>query len=215
MSLTKVSIDLWGTLIKSSPSFSKAKVELAKKHFGGNPEIISQAYAETKKDFNTIIESTGWQPDQNLMFSHLVSKATNGSFRHIFDIEKFINAYQELAMIHHPVIYSDETIEYLEKMSKYFQLILSSNTLLIDGGTLREILQEKIPIAKYFEYLNFSSHTKEAKPSKGMYSNSKFHIGDNLRTDYCGAIVAGSIPYIINSNNKTIKDAYNFLIQNR
>lgn len=210
MSVKRVSIDLWGTLIKSSPTFSEAKLKLTRKYFVGESGHFSKCYVDTKKELNAIIESTGWQPEQNLIFQHLFSKLEPQAILFPF-IDDFIDEYQALAIEHQPILYSEETKEYLEKLSEKFTLNLSSNTLFIDSNSLRKIMED-LDIKKYFRYLNFSDYTKQAKPKAGMF-NSHFHIGDNVRTDYYGAKAAGRIPFLINSTDQTIKDAYNFVIQ--
>jgi len=92
-------------------------------------------------------------------------------------------------------------------------LILSSNTVFIQGKTLKGFIQN-LGIDFYFDQFNFSDELKVAKPNKLMYSNSNFHIGDNHNTDYVGAKQAGCTPILINSNFNfnTIKDAYNNII---
>lgn len=211
-----VSIDLWGTLIKSSPLFVDAKVELTQKYLGTNKnrEHILRCFADTKKQWNDIIEHTGIQPQQEDIFKLLYSKV-NGGYDDFSFINDYIKEYQHLAVNIIPDIYSDETIHYLEKISmQCVYLNLSSNTMMINSNSLNSILDD-LEIDIYFDRLKYSDELKVSKPNKQMYGNSKFHIGDNILTDGLGARLAGSIPFIINSNDKTIKDAYNFIVQNK
>lgn len=217
MSVKKtISIDLWGTLIKSSPEFSPAKMQLVREFFPtASVMIIDQAFKETKQEFNKIIEKTGWQPPNELIFQYLVSKLFYYGFTQDPEhIAKFKQAYQKLAIEHHPIIYSQQTINVLKRLSKEFTLVISSNTMLIEGSTLRIVL-DKLKIAQYFEHFYFSDNMLHAKPHAVMFGKSDFHIGDNFFTDYHGAEKAGSKPIIINSTKLTIQDAFDLITQNR
>lgn len=214
MSLIKVSIDCWGTLIKSTPAFSEAKIGLVKKLF---PDIsyayIEQGFNTTKKELNNLIESTGCQPSDETIFGRLLWKLTCG-YHDDDAIFKFRQAYQELANQHLPQIYSEETIEIIKKLSETHELIISSNTMFISGTVLERSLYEN-GIHDCFSKFLFSDRVKRSKPHCSMYGGSQFHIGDNRVTDFIGAKMAGSTPFIINSNDQTIKDAFDFILQNR
>lgn len=207
-----ISIDLWGTLIKSSPSFVDAKLNLFKKYFDAKDEFILECFKQTKKELNNIIESTGIQPQDKFIFQLLFTKI-NGSYKFSNNIYEIIRDYQELVIENPPLIYSDETIEYLQKLSEIGTLILSSNTLFIKGSTLALTLNKKYNIFSHFSKIKFSDSVGYSKPDAAMYGGSNIHIGDNNITDGIGATLAGSKPIIINSNQLTIKDAYNIITQ--
>jgi FMN phosphatase YigB (HAD superfamily) len=209
-----ISIDLWGTLIKSSPDFVDAKVALTKKYFDIEPEKILKAYSDTKKELNSLIEQTGTQPSTDLMFGLLFSKLNGGYCTHGCISDKFIDEYQKLALDIPPIIYSNETIPYLAELYKIGKLHISSNTMLISGDSLGHILGTR-KLDHYFDHFLFSDQVGKSKPHSRMYGYSNFHIGDNEITDGAGPKLINSTPIIINSNNKTIKDAYDFIVQNR
>lgn len=205
-----ISIDLWGTLIKGSPYFSDAKVALTKLYFDKDTEFILKCYSDSKKELNNLIELSGFQPSNEEIFRFLMSKL-NGSY-YSGDVLEFMKEYQKLAINLSPQLYSLETLKYMEKFKYEAALYLSSNTMLISGTSL-EVILDKLGLLPYFSKLYFSDKQKCAKPNKLMYGSSNWHIGDNIRTDEIGAICAGSKSIIINSNNKTIKDAYNIITQ--
>jgi FMN phosphatase YigB (HAD superfamily) len=217
-----ISIDLWGTLIKGSPIFEKEKVKLVNDYFNFDeePEFILKCFKDTKDELNAIIESTGWQPDENLIFSLLFSKltrTTGHSWKKDY-IETFMNRYQHLAHRYPPTIYSPDTENYLSLLSRKAKLIASSNTMFLKGITMQLILQ-KIGIWEYFQSALFSDEVGASKPSKDMFMVSKelnistdYHIGDNIYTDGASSDF-GSEPIIIHSNNKTLADAYDIIIQ--
>jgi len=119
-----------------------------------------------------------------------------------------INEYQKLVLKFPPLIYSDETNTYIQKLAENNELVLSSNTLFITGETLKTILND---FGWPFSNMLFSDVIGVSKPNKKMYMNSSYHIGDNEITDGVGPDLIGTKYIIINSNNKTIKDAYNII----
>ena len=207
-----VSVDLWGTLIKSSPKFVDAKVALTKKYFKYlNENYILECFKQTKNQLNNIIENTGWQPNEEVIFKLLFTKLNSGYEDFTF-LKDFINDYQNLAIEITPSLYSNDTSKYLKLLSQENFLQLSSNTMLINGNSLEKVL-DKLELIEYFDRLYFSDQLGFSKPNSIMYGNSDFHIGDNILTDGIGAEIAHSSPIIINSNKQTIKDAFNIIIQ--
>lgn len=210
----KISIDVWGTLLKSSPNFFTEKKELVKKHtpFIVADKSIDESFSLTKKVFNEVIENSGGcQPKIEHIFCYFFS-LLNGGYSSFSFLNDFIHEYQQLAIVSSPIPYSDETISVIEMLSKEHELVVSSNTMLIAGSTL-EICLSNAGLGKYFTSFNFSDRMGLAKPNKAMYGNSDYHIGDNYITDFKGADYAKSIPILINSNSKTILDAYNIISQ--
>lgn len=211
--MSVISIDLWGTLIKGSPLFHQKKIELLREFFPGvNSNTIIEAFAKTKKELNNIIEATGWQPEQELMFRMLVSNIQVGFNKNqVVFVDELADRYQELAKKFPPLFYSDETKKYLKLLAKKNELVLSSNTLLLDHFTIYSILKNSLKIDGLFVKMNLSGHLGFGKPRPEMYENSKWHIGDNSITDGRGAVSANSIPITINTTNLTIKDAYEII----
>lgn len=207
-----VSVDLWGTLIRSSPEFVNAKVALTNKYFKNiSSDFILECFKQTKNQLNNIIENTGWQPKEREIFTLLLTKLNQGYGKFDF-LEDFIEDYQNLSKKIKPQLYSDETKKYLGLLSKSNALNLSSNTMMINGNSLKFIL-DKLEISQYFTKLLFSDQLGYSKPSPIMYGNSNFHIGDNSVTDGVGAEIAKSRSIIINSTKITIKDAYYIITQ--
>ena len=106
-----VSIDLWGTLIKSSPLFTPAKVAMTKKYFPErSSEEILQAFSITKNFFNKMVDATGYQSHDQDLYYFLFSTLNGGYDQHLF-YANFYQEYQQLALQFNPDIYSVETIE--------------------------------------------------------------------------------------------------------
>lgn len=217
---TIVSLDLWRTLIKSSPSFQKEKCDLIKAFTSWSipNEDISMAFARTKKSLDYVIERTGWQPNLlhiwQLFFNHI--EGVQGYLPKHNKFEDFINnlsnEYYKIAIKNLPSLYEKDTRQFLEKLSFQYQLVLSSNTLFLPSFVLREYLK-KLNIDHYFSKLNFSCDLGVSKPNVLMYGGSKYHIGDNLWTDWIGPKRYGIDAFLINKeySHKTIKDGYEYI----
>lgn len=213
-----ISVDLWGTVIKANPQFIPAKLSLIREYFPQlSEEKVSQAFQKVKNEFNSIIEETGYQPAEKTLYTKLFSQL-NGGYANFKNLNYFITDYNNLAFNYHPLIFSQETSKYLEKLSEIGQLTVSSNTMFIRGSALLSALRA-LNIQKYFKSFNFSDERFCSKPSPSMYycgdKFSDYHIGDNVITDGLGPSLVGSKSIIINSNEKTIKDAFNIITQNR
>ena len=206
-----VSIDLWGTLIKSNPEFVVEKRKLIKKYVDISDEEIDNAYKRAKEKLNAVIEVTGWQPSLDIMH-RVLGFELSYTIDSVYPVYPWHYHYQALAVEYPPLIYSDETIEVLDNLARKANLYLSSNTIFIEGSTLADSLNNKYNLFKDFDILFFSDQIGYSKPHPRMFT-SDFHIGDNPITDGWGATKAHSKPIIINSNNLTIKDAYDIIVQ--
>ena len=209
----RITIDLWGTLIQGSPLFNQNKVELVKNTFGTvDSDKINSAFTNTKRYFNNVIENSGLHFNRIDIFSafHFNLYGTYPSYKQLL---YFINEYDKLALEYYPhVIDHENTHESLKKLSEIGELILSSNTFMLNSNTLIENL-DNLYLKEYFKEFLFSDVLGHSKPHIDMFAGSNYHIGDNQITDGVGALNAGSIPIIINSNSKTLEDAYLFIIE--
>jgi putative hydrolase of the HAD superfamily len=207
-----ISIDLWGTLIKPSPSFKEAKYKLVQSYFRHwDIKDIEGRFSTIKRVADNKVESTGWQPKINWLWSGiLLDIIFTSKLQRETILSELKKNYANLAIEDSPSLYADYTKDVLEEMSSRYQLVLSSNTLFLEGWVLKRIL-DKLDISKYFTKMNFSDELGVAKPNKLMYSDSKYHIGDNPITDGDGAWNAGSYPILINNDFGSLKTALNFI----
>ncbi len=209
-----VSIDCWGTLIKGSSTFHQIKLDLVREFFGDIPEHhIKRSFRITKELMNDFIEKTGGcQPTQKQIFTYLATTLKK-EYDNFDFIEEFIKEYNKLAVKYSPELYCFETLGWLKRIREVSdEVAISSNTMFVSGDSLQEILIE-LDVADYITQFNFSDQMGLAKPHKAMYYGSDYHIGDNPLTDGIGAAIAKSKPFIINSNYKSLNDAYNYILQ--
>lgn len=203
-----ISIDLWGTLIKSSPIFSQKRTELLKSYFPNvtESEIVFQ-FKETKKYVDRIMDENSVQLTTSQIFFQFYSFLSHLQKISEYDLWKLNEEYQQLALEYPAVLFDENIAECLEKLSWNNTLVLSSNTSFITGETLRIVLSKNLDILKKFFTLNFSNELGYCKPDKRMYSNSLVHIGDNFKTDFEGANNAGSKGFLVNGETGiTFKD---------
>ncbi len=220
-----ISFDLWDTLIKKDPEFSLKRIQLLKQYTDHTEEYIKDTFYVVKKDFDGIVEKYGLQFDNTVVYGAIFDRL---NIRNL-DIDlkyELINSINELFLKYHPTIYSDDTISVLEELHKTHELILISNTLLINGDILYEVIK-KLNLAKYFSKIIFSCDVQCSKPHVNIFKiayghlnvNDKkdiIHVGDNIRTDLYGSTTYGAEGYIINNSktsihfkNKTITDFLN------
>jgi FMN phosphatase YigB (HAD superfamily) len=83
--------------------------------------------------------------------------------------------------------------------------------MFLTGETLKKILFDMD--IKYASFYCFSDEVGFAKPDRRMYATSSCHVGDNILTDVNGPRKFGIPTYLINSNDKTISDAVEFILQ--
>lgn len=201
----RISVDLWGTLIKSSPQFHKAKIDLVAEYFKIGESKTIDSFSFVKKFLNSIIEREGYQPEKSDILNFLCRNFDPaGNFEGSY--QDFYEDYQELAIKYPPVPWDSDTMTCLYLLSKDHELVLSSNTLLINGDSLTKILHDN-GISVFFDKMNFSDQMCCAKPNAKMYDSSEIHIGDNPITDGVGAVNAGCKSIIVNSNGISLREA--------
>lgn len=209
----KIGFDLWGTLIRSNPLFQVAKRTLWQQHF---PQISSELFLEAqrkvKSDLDKLTELTGYQSDsstrRNLLIHYLGQNINDSDLQRM--LSRFLTDYENLFKLFPPLSWSDETLEFYEKISKEEKnkIIIVSNTVFTSHSSLKPVID---PVFYYDEFVT-SDVMRISKPSKGIWDNKlDYFIGDNPTTDggYAKAIGAEFIQ--INTNNKTIKDAYDHI----
>lgn len=226
-----ISFDLWDTLIKKNPEFSTKRAELLKEYTHHDIQYIKDVFAVVKKDFDGMVEKYGIQFDNYTVYEAIFTKLDIDNSDY-FLWSSLINKIDTLFLEYHPIIYSEDTIKVLDKLSDKYHLVLISNTLLINGEILYEVLT-KLDLIRYFVNIEFSSTVKHSKPHteifkrayapviNGVTKEEIIHVGDNIRTDLYGSTHYGVEGYLINNHktsiafkNKTITDFLNHIETN-
>lgn len=202
-----ITFDVWGTLIKSNPEFSRVRAQLILSYLmnagvnGVDSLKIKEAIAQSKKIVDYKVEQSGVHIDREYVYKDALNMLRITPS--VSDIEQIIVSVDALFFYcHPPALISDRTATLLAELSKHYTLGICSNTVLIYGNAIRAVLSQ-YNILQYFspEHIKFSDEVGCSKPKQKMFfSDAIAHIGDNPVTD--GACHKYGIEFIkINETN--------------
>jgi putative hydrolase of the HAD superfamily len=205
----RISFDFWGTLVRSNPQFKIARAQFVNNFVDAelSVELVTELFDNVKKKHNQIIENYGVQPSKEYLFADILNtlgvKTTNS------EVSKFCYEYQQLVYENAPLPWEKDTGHWLKMIALQGgcnECNLVSNTLLIQGNTLEEVLK-KLGWVNALHFRRYSDHKGLAKPANIFFEKTQYHIGDNPQTD--GACVNYGINfYQVNTNNNTLKTFY-------
>ncbi len=203
-----ISFDLWLTLIKSNPDFKPKRNQLFKDFFAIDKPIDEVDAAIRHYDVltNAINEKVGRNFHTNeiycLILAALGIDITNLNASALND---FYTETENLLMLHKPVLLHPQVPELLRFLHAEGKTInILSNTAFIKGSALRRVLAHH-GLGDYFTFQAYSDETGYSKPATEMYKyaydhiqqigniakHEVLHIGDNVVSDYNGAIAFG------------------------
>jgi FMN phosphatase YigB (HAD superfamily) len=212
-----ISIDFWGTIAKSHPFYKKARAlywyENWGKSKGAALETVEEIVRDTEKWWDFSHDTTGRQIRRHQAFSLILWKL---GWRELQDESVYRQISDDLDSIfsRFPVEFFDEnTRDCLFRLAENFNLVIVSNTAFISGKLVTRWLEDN-GVSNLFSDFVYSDETGFPKPNvEGcrMISPPDFHVGDNLFSDGEFARRIGAEFVQINSNDKSIKDAVEFL----
>lgn len=196
-----ISFDMWGTLIKSNPEFKKARAEHVASETALHVDTVNEVFNTVKHDADLSVEKYGMQYTPISLYNKIAYKLGYSSRYRLKE------KCEELFLENLPIL-MDDTKEVLQKLKEDgYTLVLSSNTLLIEGTTIAKAL-DKLGIAHYFSHMYFSDQLELSKPNPLFFKHVQeqslclkseiIHVGDNLLTDIIGASEFGFNTYQIN-----------------
>lgn len=203
-----ISFDLWLTLIRSNPDFKPKRNQLFKDYFAINKPIEEVAVVIRHYDIltNTINEKVCRNFHTNEIYYLILSGL--GVDINTIDASMLNDFYTEtenLLMLHKPVLLHNNIpalLQHFQSEGKTMNIL--SNTAFIKGSSLRKVLDYH-KIEQYFTFQSYSDETGYSKPANEMYQfaydsiqtlgnikkNEVLHIGDNVVSDYDGALKFG------------------------
>jgi len=207
-----ITFDLWGTLIKGSPDYKEARAKYIQEHCENHTiEDINSTIMRIKASYDDAIEKHGIHYNSLVIYQTIINEL---GIHQLLDGFGLRGVCHNLFMKHPPYLYSNDTLEVLESLSKQVPLVLISNTVLIDGGILKPVING-LGIGKYFKRMIFSSDVNMSKPNTLIFKIAHemicerkehiLHVGDNPITDVKGAMDYGFKARRINSTNHGIK----------
>lgn len=188
-----ISFDLWGTLIKSSPSYTDLKYNSIKEKYSIPYSIteLKEKFVAYKKRIDCYVESYGIHPEQQLLFAGLMyDLGIKGN------VNEFIKFYNNMFENYGELIYLADVVDVLNDLSKTYDLIVVSNTVLTYG---EQLVPKLGLIEKFIKEFRFSDVYKISKPNNLWGCKPILHVGDNKNTD--GASVNYGIPFLYVQND--------------
>lgn len=217
-----ISFDLWLTLIKSNPLFKEKRNLLFKEFFSIERHIDEVAATIRKFDVltNVINEKVGRNFDTfeiyYLIINELGRDISRFSKNHL---EEFYRLTENLLMQNVPMLLDQDIITMLHSLKESGKTInVLSNTAFIKGISLRKVLLHH-EIDQFFNFQVYSDEIGYSKPSMEIYAytydkikqlgpiekNQVLHIGDNVISDYEGALKFGFSAHLFTNNKNEFK----------
>ena len=199
-----ITLDFWDTIYKmdfeidlNGIRIEKLISVLKKYNITSSQENITKVYKKVHSEFDR-----RWAEDHKTM-------TTKEVLEMIFlmidvkisaeDLNYLITVFQEAILSDPPDLITGAK-ETIIKLSSQYKIGIISDTGFSPGIILRKIL-ESDGILNYFSVLIFSDEFGRSKPNSSVFNSAAkelgviqkelAHIGDNERTDVCGAIDAG------------------------
>jgi putative hydrolase of the HAD superfamily len=215
-----VSFDLWLTLIRSHPLLKKKRAEIVAGMCNRSEQEVPQierVIREQDKIFDRYNEMHETKIPAKDMYLRLLQKVAAGRREPTADdAETLMNKSNELLTDFMPQLLNKNIPHILNSLhSNGITLNIASNTGFIEGKMLRSVLQ-KLNIIQYFSFSVFSDEAGTSKPSTRFFQQvynrlqlpkaCVLHVGDNLKTDYNGAVNFGFKALLIKNANYTFND---------
>lgn len=209
-----ISFDLWLTLIKSNPEY-KTKRNLLFKDFFEIDKSIEQVGAVIRK-FDILTNGINEKVTRNFDTYEiycLILDALDvdlGAYHHK-QLEEFYNHTEALMMQYKPLLLDDNLPSFLKQLYDAGKTMnILSNTAFIKGRSLRHIIAH-YQLDQYFTFQAYSDETGFSKPGLAMYEyayqnikeigpiekHEVLHVGDNVISDYNGALAYGFNAHLI------------------
>ena len=226
-----ISLDLWGTLIKSNPEFKKQRAKFIYENYNDNKTMneIEFIIRDIDLSCNYANEISGLNISAEEMYGLVLYKIFEGkTMTNKIDLNHLMANIEDIFFHYPPILFTEITGTILNQINETTNITMSilSNTAFIKGRLLKIIIHDVLKISNLFKFQLYSDELNLSKPNSlffdSVYLNTnKFcsniekksiiHVGDNPIADIQGADNYGFKSYLINSNNKSLKDFYQTL----
>lgn len=204
-----ISFDLWGTLIKSNPEYKEKRLDLIQQYTTMSRYEIQYNIDTIKKNIDVLVEKFGFHYNAEDIYFSIMNKCNINTTE--VNLKELC---EDLFLKYPPVLIDNDLPELLKELAKNYTLVISSNTVLINGFYLERTLYG-LGIIYSFNHAFFSNEIGHSKPNPlffkdvhsklGLLTNEIVHIGDNQKTDILGAMNYGFNTQFITETN-TITD---------
>jgi putative hydrolase of the HAD superfamily len=200
MTIKHISFDMWNTLIKPNPEFSKARNDYIAQLLDAPEREVKQAYTESKMHFDRLALQYGHSVSVWHAYSRLIEYVAPTKMNEFEELSKLLMWGVNKLFEAHPPTMSDDTFNALLKMKAAgYGLSIGSNTNFISGMELKSFLKNQRGIPRdTFRFQLYSDQAHYAKPHwtffQKVYNNVRgagitsnrdeiLHIGDDFRYD--------------------------------
>lgn len=213
MTRTAISFDLWGTVLQFGDRTAAAAWRLAEfdrvlAAFGHHRDHtrLAAATRDTGERLAYRQRHYGEQPTADQQLAPILAALDVPSDPSLLHALATVHQHANLRACPEPVEHAAAVLDNLRAAGHL--LVLASNTLTCPGAVTRRILDGN-DLTRRFDRLFFSDELGVAKPHPGFFaaitadvSDRVLHVGDDWRTDVCGATAAGWDAIWLNSTSK-------------
>lgn len=214
-----VSLDIWGTLLRSDPAFKPARNELLRTTLA--PAIGSGRFNEVMRSADRAADEISMARGTDVGFAervHLTLKALGIEDKPTAgDMEQLIEQQAHLAREHHPIPLHPSVPDLVARHADVRPVVLTSNTGMLPGTLMRQLLA----LAGFPTHVAmvFSNEVGWAKPDRRIFetaltrlegtvgepiaSSCVVHIGDNPVADRDGARAAGLAAVLVEPDGES------------
>lgn len=229
-----ISLDIWGTLLRSDPDFKPARNEMLRHALAADvdPDFFDEALRTMDREADEICMArgtdVGFAERVQLTLAHLARPAAEHADQvaHPADIREdvvreLMEQQAQMAREHHPIALDDRIPALVAELAETRPVILTSNTGMLPGVLMRDLLA----LAGFTGNLGmvFSNEVGWAKPDRRIFektltlaeatngeriaSSCVVHVGDNPLADEQGARDAGMTAVLVVPDGKSTVDA--------
>lgn len=205
-----ISLDIWGTLLRSDPAFKPARNELLRAALA--PAVDAARFDATMRSADRAADEVCMTTGRDLDFAdrvHLTLERLDRPRPDTATLTDLAAAQADLALAHPPLPLHPDLPPALDAIAARLPVVLTSNTGMLPGRLMRQLLQ-----AAGFGGIDgvFSNEVGSAKPDRAIFDAALgllrnrssvetlgmppacanvIHIGDNPVADVQGARAAG------------------------
>lgn len=223
MTVKAISLDIWGTLLRSDPAFKPARNEMLRAVLA--PEVAADEFNRVMRECDRQADEISMGRGTDVGFAERVelTLAALGSAIALTpaDVDRLMHAQAELACAHHPLPLDERLPDLVAELAETRPVVLTSNTGMLPGVLMRDLLA----LAGFHGKLGmvFSNEVGWAKPDPRIFetaitlvegtagepiaSSCVVHVGDNAVADEQGARAAGMTTVLVRPDGKSTVDA--------
>lgn len=198
MNIRLISFDVWSTLVKSNKAYKAARVALLATAAGtSDTALVKKAMNEA----DDLLDARTIETGEQYGFDHRVIETCRILGVPTPELRPLYQAMSEAFLADLPSLTEDGLPEMLATLKLHgYKVAVNSNTGFVTADLMRTMLA-KLGLYNHVDFGLFSDEIGAAKPSPQVFTHLSevsgvppsqiLHVGDNLGTDYNGALASG------------------------